>query len=195
MAYQGQEQKFNPTNYSCFICDQKFDDSTSPTWERWRKLDENRRAHPHCFKCDMCQAQITGKYHEKQDGSFYCIDNGCVKKLYGDDAKIVSWNDKQKDEYYKYVDERYCFICQSKLDGAYMADSDGNKYHKACFKCQDCQIQLSDAFVRDGTQLWCKSCRIQMKTKEMQQMNQYKNDNPQQGNQNQYNQSPFGKPQ
>ena len=174
-----------------FLCDIQ--------WERWRKLDANRRAHPQCFKCTLCNHQISGKYHEKHNGEFLCLDNGCVKKVFGDKTKIVSYNEKQKDPNMKYVDQRYCFVCQTKLSGSYMADSDNNKYHKDCFQCNECQKSLVNdpGFARDGKgKLWCKSCRIQMKTKEIMQLNAQKNNSPFGYNQQQsYNRSPFGKPQ
>eukprot|EP00483_Globobulimina_turgida_P001972 UN01974 len=187
-----QQHNFNANGFNnmiCFICDQPFEDSTSPTWERWRKLDEDRRAHPNCFKCDMCSQPITGKYHETKEGAFLCLDNGCVKKHFGDNTKIVSGNYKSVDESHE-SHERYCFICQQKLIGSYMADSDNNKYHKECFKCNQCEKGLANdpGFIRDGDILWCKNCRIIMKTKEQQQINKQKNSNP-----NYPNQSPFGK--
>mmetsp|Transcript_5746 Transcript_5746/g.9248 ORF Transcript_5746/g.9248 Transcript_5746/m.9248 type:complete len:195 (+) Transcript_5746:25-609(+) len=194
MAYNPQQS----SGFTCFLCDQPFAESQAPTWERWMKVDENRRAHHECFKCDLCKQAITGKYHEKENGSFYCTDNGCVKKMFGQDSKIVSWNEKQKDATQQNNDMRFCLICSAKLTSSYMVDADNNKYHKECFKCMGCNQQLSDSYIRDGAKLWCKGCRIAMKTKEMQEINAQKNgtlssnDNFQQSN----NQSPFGvKPQ
>ena len=141
--------------------------------------------------------QIRGKYHEGKNNRFICLNEqtACIKQEFGDNTKLVSYNDKQNDPNMKYVDERYCFICQQKLDGSYMADSDNNKYHKECFKCITCGKNLANAggFVRDNTKLYCKSCRIEMRTKEQQQINAQNNyGNPNFNNNQQYNNSPFG---
>ena len=200
MAYYQQPQYKNNNNNSCFICYQQFDnDDTSPTWEKWVDLkdDEQRRAHPDCFRCDICKQKITGKYNEATKNRFICLNEktNCIRKEYGDNTKLVSYSDKQKDPNSKYVDERYCFICQQKLDGSYMADSDNNKYHKQCFKCTNCSKPLGNeqGFVRDNTNLYCKPCRIEMKTKEQQRINNQNNyGNPNFNNNNKANKSPFG---
>lgn len=148
--YQQQQQQYNNnphTNYGgnkvnnnspCFICGKAFSNDESPTWEKWVDLKDaqGRKAHPFCFRCAICNQQIRGKYHEGKNNRFICLNEqtGCIKKEFGDNTKLVSYNDKQKDPNMKYVDQRYCFICQQKLDGSYMADSDNNKYHKQCFK-------------------------------------------------------------
>eukprot|EP00484_Ammonia_sp_Unknown_P026842 CAMPEP_0197042152 /NCGR_PEP_ID=MMETSP1384-20130603/18582_1 /TAXON_ID=29189 /ORGANISM="Ammonia sp." /LENGTH=223 /DNA_ID=CAMNT_0042473205 /DNA_START=30 /DNA_END=701 /DNA_ORIENTATION=- len=190
--YQQQQNNNNNANndFVCFLCDKPFDDASSPTWEKWRKLDEERRAHPQCFKCDMCGQQITGKYHEKEDGSFYCLDNGCVKKFYGQNTNIVATDNN--DPYQ--ANEKYCAICNQALKSSWMADADGNKYHKECFTCCRCQKQLKDSFVRDANQLWCKECRIVIKTQEQQQINAQKNGVAVNQQQQQYQgqNSPFG---
>eukprot|EP01083_Nonionella_stella_P222138 792994_1 len=100
----------------CFICNKQFEDSKKPTWERWRKLDDNRKAHPLCFKCNICKNPITGKYRETNNGSFLCLDNGCVKKQKGDNIKQNTNNNNKQQ-----IIQRYCFICQQQIIGSYTA--------------------------------------------------------------------------
>lgn len=140
-----------PEQLLCFLCDQPFLDIS------WKILDEDRRAHPQCFKCDCCGHAISGKYTEAEDGSFYCVDNGCVTKIYGENTNMVFHIEKQQDP---------CWICGKELGGTYMVDEDGHKYHNECFKCIECGTLLKDEYFQEENQFWCKECRIAKQNKD-----------------------------
>lgn len=90
-----------------------------PLNKKYVKLNDNSSYHCHCFCCKICKNQIPADMYIEEKGFFY------HKKCY-----LNLLHPK-------------CNKCFKKLTGKIIKISEIEMYHKKCFHCVRCDIQIS----------------------------------------------------
>ena len=148
-------QQANKPN-QCDACMKPFQADPQSNKVQWLVV-ENFKLHPDCFRCKQCNNSIdqNEKYHKKDDGSFICVS--CTQQEHGGQAQLVDQSNAGK-----------CYGCGQQIGGSWIKDAQGNSYHSACFKCDECGKALAGnaegyCGVMDeennAYNIFCKDCR------------------------------------
>lgn len=78
----------------------------------------DKHFHTSCFRCDTCQAELSGSFYEK-NGKNYC------EKDYRNQFNVT------------------CAKCNSEISGNYLKVNDSH-YHAGCVNCSTCQAPFGD---------------------------------------------------
>jgi len=90
-----------------------------------------KKFHPECFKCYECKKEISGSFRTTADGERICA--ACIKL-------------------------KKCFACKKGIERKSIA-ADGKDYHPECFKCQKCEKQLGEKYLKnDVGEILCDAC-------------------------------------
>ena len=127
----------------------------------------------------ICSAdgRLTGKYHKACFVCTTCQDAFTTTTFY-------VHNDKPYCErHYHRANGSLCGKCKKGIEGEYLADEEGTKYHPNCFQCADCGLQLGDGYFDVSGTAYCEKDawkRIQREhERELQRERAYSPHNPQ----------------
>lgn len=137
------QPKQDPSATVCAICMNKFQNSSI--------MVDGTKIHRGCFKCGKC-----GKTMNHEQPSSYTRLNDITLHFR---EKYICSNCKVQSKYGAYGK---CTACNKDLPPVYFEDSDGHKFHNACFNCMDCGKSLANFterfFSTDGGDRYCKKC-------------------------------------
>lgn len=128
-------------------------------------LDAPRRAPPaqksrgNCRACgdaitgksvSSADGRLTGRYHKACFACTSCFEPFPTAEFYVHDDRPYC------KRHYHRVNGSVCGTCKEGIEGQYLEDESGTKYHVQCFRCGDCDRVLSDGYFEVNGQAFCE---------------------------------------
>ena len=115
--------------------------------------------HYQCFNCDNCGVDVSKQKYAYERGCLLCgpciqvrVRSNCYKCVMTIemDGKLIKYN------VYFITNHMYQCISDTKLI------VDGKEFHKACFACLICSVQLESVYGCKDDQYYCETCYLEM---------------------------------
>ncbi|KAJ9637749.1 hypothetical protein H2199_007240 [Coniosporium tulheliwenetii] len=90
------------------------------------------RYHRQCFVCKTCRAPFA-------TADFYVINN-----------------EPYCERHYHTLNKSLCQCCDKGIEGQYLETEQRQKFHPACFKCQQCRVVLKEDYFEVGGKVYCE---------------------------------------
>mmetsp|Transcript_49718 Transcript_49718/g.105866 ORF Transcript_49718/g.105866 Transcript_49718/m.105866 type:complete len:683 (+) Transcript_49718:330-2378(+) len=159
--------RVNSSEIFCDVCSQYIDGAVAKA--------AGRSYHISCFKCEGCHALLSSAFVIFEERN-YCIPCGnrkerethpecckCKKSIEGLYKKLPDGSTICTD----CSPQDVCTECNTPISGKYI-DFHGERFHKDCFSCQVCKMELNEGVFTDetGAGRYCRSCRTKQAAKE-----------------------------